>query len=528
MRNLIEIINVLIKEEDNFRLRFYYKNIRKDKPYSFQIIKQFTKKNPKKSFLTICYIIEEIKDMNFNEFYEIILKLIESCNDVNKKFNKKKESNFHNISETNILKQTIKTLSNDNKDEIIITNFWILIIILYNLIKNKKISDLSQLMKSLFQIFKKNYLYDVENYKYYCLKEFSEFVYILFPNNFIDFLKKEKTNFLKLEGNNKITKEFMQKFQFTNNLLIDLEEERKIEYWKNLDVEKLIINFKMNKYNYKYITELDHYKDEYKIIEEYNSSTEINFWWRKVSDLQNIIENHFDLFQFEKNMKNILDYDKLLENDNINNNNEKNNNKNDNNINDNNNNKNEKINNNKIEINKTEINKNNQTKILTKNFNKTKEILILRNQILYERFLRIKYENTNKKLFNEISKQWEKDMKIDTLKISINQKINENKSLKDDILLLKSQNYEFNSKLKFFDSSLLLNNKNMNKNLKIIKDENLLLKEKVDSLNNDIQKLNLELFDSNHQLFFLKIKENLFDNQVVILILKKGKNERFE
>lgn len=147
-----------------------------------------------------------------------------------------------------------------------------------------------------------------------------------------------------------------------------------------------------------------------------------------------------------------------------------------------------------------------------------KDMLVIKNQLLYERFMRLQLEKANKKLQKRIAKSWETEAQYIAIDEKYKQQENEVKNLKEQLLSYKKQRDYAKELHNHWDNILQNNLDKLQRELKKMNEKNLNLEENIDYLNEQIHKLNTGTDNNINEIYDLKVR----------LIVEEEKTKKLE
>lgn len=147
-----------------------------------------------------------------------------------------------------------------------------------------------------------------------------------------------------------------------------------------------------------------------------------------------------------------------------------------------------------------------------------KDLIILKNQLLYERYMRSQQEKANKKLQKKLTKYWETEAQFIAIDEKYKQQEYELKNIKEQLLTFRKQKDYSKELHNHWDNILQSNLEKTQKELKKLNEKNLNLEETIDLLETQIQKLIMNSDSKINEIYNLKVR----------LIVEEEKNKKLE
>jgi predicted nucleic acid-binding Zn-ribbon protein len=154
-----------------------------------------------------------------------------------------------------------------------------------------------------------------------------------------------------------------------------------------------------------------------------------------------------------------------------------------------------------------------------------KHVLLFRNEILYERFLRKQLEDYIKVLKYDNVSSWETKSAHQSLEKRVKYQASEIKRLQEEVQLWKKADRDSRNRLDHWDEKLNTKMTSLTESNQKLTEENLNLNESVDTLRYQIKSLQSELENKNNLIYELKTKSTENGSRLQKL---KGKETQLE
>eukprot|EP01080_Neovahlkampfia_damariscottae_P002167 gene2167-2032_t len=267
-------------------------------------------------------------------------------------------------------------------------------------------------------------------------------------------------SFLEFVRKNELNVEnLMKNYAFNPRLLLSPANELKLESMKNLNFKQIMNDSDL--YQKRNKIDASYFSTELKNIEKLDAdNTSLDVWWQKISDLQNYIE---DYFEKEKT-----------------------------------------------------IYTNDLTKL-------QKKYLVLKNEKIFERFMRKKHENYSKELKKKLINSWELEDKLIDSSRRNDQQLEEIKILKNEMKKLKEINIRTKDTQINWEAKVQNNLDQTNFRIKGLLEKKLILDEKIDTLEHENYQLKEVLDSKVTEIYQLKTRLNFLNTKEVESLKMKKK-----
>jgi hypothetical protein len=271
--------------------------------------------------------------------------------------------------------------------------------------------------------------------------------------------------FLEFVRKNELSVEkLMKNYPFNQRLLLNPLNELKYESLKQINFKELINESDL--YQKKNKLDATYFSTELKNIEKLDAdSTSLDVWWELVSNLQNSIEDYF------------------------------------------------------------EKEKSTYTNDLTK---LQKDYLVLKNEIIFERFMRRKHQNYSKELKNKLTNTWKLENNLIASTKKIEQQEEEIKILKKDIVNLKALNVKSKEIQMNWETKIQNNLDTSTFRIKELTAKKLLSDERIDTLQHENEQLQDVLDSKVTEIYQLKTRLSYLSSKVSESIKMKKKLDSLE
>jgi outer membrane murein-binding lipoprotein Lpp len=312
------------------------------------------------------------------------------------------------------------------------------------------------------------------------LQEFCILNYILFPRSFLRFIRNQildtkdirvnnpsSTSPLVLSAIGETVEFYLQFVKFNTDSLYNFEtHELNLDRWKNIDFDKRILDFKLfgTKTTHQDSTLRKAFSpdgDSNNSIEDFDNFSQLEqllqenrpreFWWQRIMGVQRWIELFF--------------------------------------------------------TNEPASSKDKFTSEVT---DLHKQLLLVKNELLYEKCLRKELEQHCHKLQSERIQSWKDQASSDALQKKIAQQANDIHRLQEEVQIWKKADREARDRLHHWDTTLQSNLQSANATIKKLTEDYLTHSEKVDALKFQIEELKKESNVKSNRIYELetKVSEN--------------------